>query len=125
MIGCTGGCCKDVDCKGDRICENKKCVLPKPAKPSKFRIIYLDNRRLRLNKFGVFGQLQTIFHIFGLETGLFCCKEKGVLDECSGYCEKAETVGNRQWKQTGKCEKWFEAIRKCREGTNQKLNWEH
>ena len=54
MIGCTGGCCKDVDCKGDRICENKKCVLPKPVKPSKFRIIYLENRRLRL-EFGVFG----------------------------------------------------------------------
>ena len=54
MIGCTGGCCKDVDCKGDRICENKKCVLPKPVKPSKFRIIYLENRRLRL-EFSVFG----------------------------------------------------------------------
>jgi len=32
--GCTGGCCKDVDCKGDRICENKKCVFPNPFKPS-------------------------------------------------------------------------------------------
>ena len=25
---CGGRCCKDVDCKGDRICENRMCVNP-------------------------------------------------------------------------------------------------
>ena len=68
MIGCTGGCCKDVDCKGDRICENKKCVLPKPVKPSKFRIIFFENRLLRLNiiKAGVLSIHFTIVSFKGM-----------------------------------------------------------
>jgi len=50
------------------------------------------------------------------EIGFSCCKEKGVSDECIGYCGKAGAIGQRLGKQTGKCEKWFEAILKCREG---------
>jgi hypothetical protein len=31
------GCSKDIDCKGDRICEGGRCVDPKPKKKQRRR----------------------------------------------------------------------------------------
>ena len=47
-----------------------------------------------------------------------CCREKGVIDVCFGYCETSEDKPEkqamaRQGPVTGICEKWFEIIGKC------------
>ena len=44
-----------------------------------------------------------------------CCREKGVIDVCIGYCfKKGGSIGRSI---TGICTKWFSTIKDCFKGT--------
>ena len=45
-----------------------------------------------------------------------CCREKGVVDVCFGYCESERSNAARSVMKTGICEKWFKQIAECRDG---------
>ena len=45
-----------------------------------------------------------------------CCREKGVVDVCLGYCESDKSDKERSGMKAGICEKWFNQIVECRNG---------
>ena len=45
-----------------------------------------------------------------------CCREKGLIDYCFGYCKWGLTKTVSRSLQTGICRKWFSTIEECRKG---------
>ena len=48
-----------------------------------------------------------------------CCREKGVIDECFGFCQREDgAIESRdiQTLQTGVCGVWFKQIEQCSTG---------
>ena len=45
-----------------------------------------------------------------------CCREKGLIDHCFGYCKWGLTKTVPRSQQTGICVKWFNTIEECRKG---------
>ena len=71
------------------------------------------SRHLHFNLFHFLRYSKKVERVSDIEK---CCREKGLIDHCFGYCKWGLTKTVPRSQQTGICVKWFSTIEKWRKG---------